>query len=91
MPKTRKMRAAAIRIQKVGKTKVKASPIATAIPVVTKKANMEPTKTESALNLQDKVMTAICVLSPNSANATRANGVARAAKLIGEEKMLPCF
>jgi hypothetical protein len=44
------MRAAAIRIQKVGKTKVKASPIATATVVLTRKASMAPTKTESALN-----------------------------------------
>jgi hypothetical protein len=31
-------------------------------------------------------MTAICVLSPNSASATRANEVAKAAKLIAEKE-----
>ena len=64
------MAAAVMRIQNVGNTRVNASPTATAIPVINRKANMAPEKTDKALNRDDKVMTAICVLSPNSATAT---------------------
>ncbi len=79
------MAAAEMRIQNVGNTSVNASPITTAIPVVSRKANMAPAKTERALNREDKVMTAICVLSPNSATATSTNDATSGAKFMNEK------
>jgi len=88
MPKMRKMVAAVMRIQNVGNTSVNASPIATAIPVVNKKASMAPEKTERALRREDKVMTAICVLSPSSATATNTNDATSGAKLMGKKNTI---
>jgi len=82
MPKIRKMVAAMIRIQNVGNTSVNASPITTAMPAVSKKASMAPENTASALKREDKVMTAIWVLSPNSAIATSTNDATRGVKLM---------
>ena len=64
---------------------VNASPIATAIPVVNKKANIAPEKTEKALNREDKVMTSICVLSPNSATATSTNDATSGVKFMDKK------
>lgn len=74
-----------IRIQNVGNTRVNASPIATAIPAVNKKANMAPEKTEKTLNREDKVMTAICVLSPNSATVTSTNDAISGVKFMDKK------
>ncbi len=76
------MAAAVMRIQNVGNTRVNASPIATAIPVINRKASMAPKNTERALNREDKVMTAICVLSPNSATAISTNDATSGVKLM---------
>lgn len=71
-----------MRIQNMGKTRGNMSPTVTAIPLSSEKASIAPEKTDKALNLEDKVITAICVLSPNSAIVTSANDAARAAKPI---------
>jgi len=84
-PKIRKIIAAVRRIQKMGKISPKALPIATAIPVVNRKASMAPTKTEKALNREHNVITAICVLSPNSAITTSANDARSGVKLMSRE------
>jgi len=87
----RKMAAAVTCSQNRGSTSVNASPIATAIPLVNKKASMAPEKTEKALNLEAKVMTAICVLSPNSARATTINDATSGVKLIGRENTIGSY
>jgi len=43
---------------------------------------MAPEKTERTLNREDKVMTAIWVLSPNSATATSTNDATSGVKLM---------
>lgn len=80
-----KMLAAMIRIQNAGNTIANASPTATATPLINTKASMAPKNTESALDREDKVMTAICVLSPNSATATSANDATSGARFMGSK------
>ncbi len=85
MPKIRKITAATKRIHDVGKTRVKAPPIATAMPAVSKKANKAPERTDIALKREDNVMTAICVLSPNSAIVTSTNDATIGVKFMDKE------
>ncbi len=49
-----------------------APPINALIPSTNAKARRAPTKTDRGLYLAPRSMTAICVLSPNSASATMA-------------------
>jgi len=77
-----------MRNQNKGNTSVNASPIATAIPVVNMKASMAPEKAESALNREDNEMTAICVLSPNSATATNTKDATSGVKLMNSKNAI---
>jgi hypothetical protein len=85
------MVAAIIRIQNVGNRRVNAFPIATAIPVISKKANIAPEKTEKALNREDKVITAICVLSPNSATVTSTNDATSGVKSMDKKDTIRLY
>lgn len=56
-----------------------------------KKANMDPMKTEKALNREDKVMTAICVLSPSSARATSTSEAISGVKFMGKRETIRLY
>jgi hypothetical protein len=72
-------------IQNVGTKGAIAPPINAQTPSIKANANMAPTKTDLGLCLALRLMIAICVLSPNSANATIANEDNRGSKSNGKD------